>query len=58
MPITEDVDEVDEAGDKPQLADIVTNASSDNPETQLAAVTSARYPPPPPAMNVNNECCD
>ncbi|XP_067949346.1 importin subunit alpha-3-like [Watersipora subatra] len=37
-----DVDEVDEAGDRPQLSDIVMNASSDDPSVQLAAVQSAR----------------
>lgn len=42
VPIPEDVDEVDEAGDRPQLSDIVSNASSDDPSVQLAAVQSAR----------------
>lgn len=44
VPITgDDVDEVDEAGDKPQLSDIVVNASSQDPAVQLAAVQSARW---------------
>lgn len=42
VPISSYNDEVDEAGDRPQLNDIVINASSENAETQLAAVTSAR----------------
>lgn len=42
VPNAEDVDEVDEAGDRPQLAEIVVNANSQDPATQLAAVMSAR----------------
>ena len=43
MPTSEEVDEVDEAGDRPQLSDIVMNASSQDASIQLAAVQSARY---------------
>lgn len=42
VPAAEDLDEVDESGDKPQLSDIVVNASSNDPDTQLSAVQSAR----------------
>ena len=42
VPTSEDIEEVDEAGDRPQLSDIVVNASSQDPPVQLAAVQSAR----------------
>lgn len=36
-------EEIDEAGDTPELSTIVANASSNNPEVQLSAVQSARW---------------
>ncbi|KAF6021163.1 KPNA3 [Bugula neritina] len=42
VPIPEDIDDIDEAGDRPQLSDIVCNAASSDPTIQLAAVQSAR----------------